>query len=304
MSKGLQLPSGKTLCGADHDLLKRWHKIGVIKFDESKPYDLRSGKKSCFYVSARDELSQHTDVLCATGDAIARTLWRHMANIRDDRKPFLLGLPTAGRQLAQAAAESPRLERGSLERAAFADIREVQKTSHGLSQHRGGWVVGTRASDHDERFRDILIDNAVSSGGTVADWIPRLEEDGYRRDGLDLCVLIDHERGAASYLKIFHNIRHTISVFWMRDIAYVYVHILKVWPEQAVDILEEEIESRKVITKESSHEADCQFTLSEDEKTLLSKIHSATKEEIDKSLVDAGVYTADGRLTKKYGGDA
>lgn len=246
MEKGLQLPSGRTLYGADRDLLKRWHDIGVIKFDENGPFALRSGTKSCFYVSAREELSQNTDVLGATGDAIARTLWRHMADIRDDRKPFLLGLPTAGRQLAQAAAESPRDEPDSFERTAFADIREVKKTTHGLEQHRGGWVVGKRTRDHDERFRDILIDNVASSGGTVAEWIPRLEEDGYRRDGLDLCVLIDRELGASSFLRVFHGIVHTVPVFLMSDIVYAYTHVLEVWPEHAIDLLEKEIETSTV----------------------------------------------------------
>lgn len=45
-------------------------------------------------------------------------------------------------------------------------------------------------------------------------------------------------------------------------------------------------------------------TLSDKEKARFERIRNATPEEINQSLIDAGVYTPDGRLTKKYGGSA
>ena len=42
----------------------------------------------------------------------------------------------------------------------------------------------------------------------------------------------------------------------------------------------------------------------DDVREILLKLETASKEEINQSLIDAGVYTLDGRLRKKYGGDA
>lgn len=63
-------------------------------------------------------------------------------------------------------------------------------------------------------------------------------------------------------------------------------------------------DARQVAADSFFESPDFIATLSDQDKRWLEHIKSASQDEIENSLVNAGVYTPDGRLTKKYGGNA
>lgn len=235
----MQVPSGRTFDQFDLSLLRDFARVGFIQYNE-KPFTLRSKILSHVYVYGRDDLTHNPDVLAKTGHRILGVARAHTARMDDLRRPHFLGLPTAGTALATAAALADDLH--PPHRAGFSIVREVQKTTHGATEHRGGWVVGKYDP---KKWRYFPLDNVTTDGGTKETWAPRLQEDGFPSYDLDWMILVDRQQGALKRLSAL-GFKSVIVVYNLLDITYAFEK-MELWPKVAVKQVEKEIADHQVV---------------------------------------------------------
>jgi len=237
----LEGPSGRTLYGVDLRLLEDWHRVGVVKYSEEPSFKLKSGIKSHVYVSAREDLTENPDVLDDTGAIILLRARQYMFEVDDCRRPYFLGLPTAGTALAQAAAGASKDETRVHERAASSIVREVPKTTHGADEHRNGWFVKYKPKE----FRYFVLDNVITDGDTKQMWAERLLEDGYPAYDLDWMILIDRQQGGVENMKR-RGIKNVMAIYNLLDITFAFGE-MGLWPKEAVRQVEQEIIAHQFI---------------------------------------------------------
>jgi len=92
--------SASMLPGLDDELLRLMESYGFIKRRE-EPFTLKSGIQSRVYVSGGADLTDHPDLLSLVGRKISNMLRNHTPA---GRQACLIGIPTAGTTLAQAAS--------------------------------------------------------------------------------------------------------------------------------------------------------------------------------------------------------
>lgn len=235
----MQVPSGRTLYPVDLDLLREWHRVGLIAYSET-PLKLKSGEQSRVYVRAREDLTENPDVLDDTGAAILQKSRRLLVANYDNRRPCFLGLPTAGTALADAASLASRDETTLHERAASAIVREVKK-DHGAAEHRGGWFLKYKP----EKFRYFILDNTVRDGETKRIWIQRLLEDGYPAYDLDWMILVDRQQGGVEGMQRL-GLKSVIVLYYLLDIVFVYGQ-LGLWTKEQVAQIEQEIKAHQFV---------------------------------------------------------
>ena len=152
----------------------------------------------------------------------------------------LIGVPTAGTALAAAcfAAEVSDTNTAFKPKTSFRIMREVKK-EHGRDR---GWVVG--APDH-QKHHYVLVDNVATSGESIERAALKLVEDGFDVSQVDCLILVDRQQGAVKRLQRV-GFRRIVVVFNLLDIAYAFGE-LKIWPQEAVQKVKEEIKAHQFV---------------------------------------------------------
>jgi orotate phosphoribosyltransferase len=244
----MQVPSGRTFTKADLDLLRRMADVGFIKYSD-KQFQLKSGIMSNVYVFGREDLTDHPELEWIAGRKIAQVVYE---NTLDDRQPCLIGLPTAGTALAQAASmasvhllrDRPLMDLLSTSHhvpIAHRIMREQLK-SHGSGQHKGTWVNGR--PDH-MRQQYWTVDNVVTDGDTKVENARRLESDGYPAFQMPVLIYVDRQQGAVRRLKD-EGFEKIIVVFELLDVTFAFGE-MDLWPKTAVASVEEEIKAHQLV---------------------------------------------------------
>lgn len=240
---GMQVPSGGWLDDYDLELLKDMVRYGFIRWDE-KPIRLKSGVESHVYVYGREDVTDNILFEGEIGWKIAAVVTKTMENLKDVRRPCLIGVPVAGTVFAQAASMmswgGKRL--GSLLPApggiSHRVMREVLKT-HGAHQD---WVNGRPDT---ARHCYWLVDNVVTDGQSKIEAAEKLAEDGYPVKEMPCLIFVDREQGAVKRLER-HGFRHIIVVYNLLDLTYAFGE-LNLWPKSAVLSVEEEIRAHQLL---------------------------------------------------------
>src|SRR3989344_5131486 len=97
----MNVPSGRIYDKLDLKIIRLMAKYGFIRWRE-EPFQLNSGIESHVYISGREDLTDHPDLERLIGKKIA--LGVKANSLPKDKQPCLVGVPTAGTTLAQAAA--------------------------------------------------------------------------------------------------------------------------------------------------------------------------------------------------------
>lgn len=194
-------------------LLNLMYAYGFVKWSP-EPFTLKSGKQSHVYVFGREDITDDPHLLYMLGEEIVRAV--RVACGNDQRLPCLIGIPTAGTPLAQAASmvnfferkENPR-KVGAIQ-ICFRVMREKRK-GHGAHQ---GWVNG--APDLANHFY-CVVDNVVTDGQSKIETAERLLEDGYPAYEMPQIILVAREWKVVEELKK-RGFKHVIVLFTLKDI--------------------------------------------------------------------------------------
>jgi len=230
----IEAPSGRILDARDLDLLRLMGAYGFIRHSK-EPFTLNSGIESNIYVFGREDLTDNPNLLCLVGKKIASVV-RHVAQ-NDTRQPCLIGLPTAGSPLAQAASMVDYASKDS-QLICFRTMREVRK-EHGA--HRT-WVNGRPDT---ERHYYMSVDNIVTDGATKINDAEKLNIDGYPGKTMPHLIFVDRQQGAL--IKLAEAGLTSIEVIYnLLDITFAFGE-LGLWPQSAVTAVENEIKAHQTI---------------------------------------------------------
>ena len=227
----MNVPSGRVYGKLDLKIIRRMAKYGFIRWQE-KPFRLHSGIESHVYVSGREDLTDHPDLVGLIGKKIALTVKAN--SLPKDKQPCLIGIPTAGTTLAQAASTASShgriLVNGQV--ICFRTMREVLK-GHGA--HSDVWVNGEADLS---RHTYWTIDNVITSGESLFDAETKFLSDGYPNKG-PLLILADRGQGGIERLKQY-KFQRIVTVYRLIDLVRVFGE-LNFWPEKIVKSCEEEL---------------------------------------------------------------
>lgn len=129
----MEVPSGRMLDEFDLEILRTMNDCGFVRHSP-QPFTLKSGIKSNVYVYGREDLTDNPGLEIKIGKKVASEVTR--ATLRDEKKVCLIGIPTAGTALAQAAAMMSNW--GGLSSICHRILREAVKTTHGAGCSSGG----------------------------------------------------------------------------------------------------------------------------------------------------------------------
>lgn len=229
----MDVPSGRKFDADDQNLLKLMARVKFIRYSE-EPFRLKSGIDSFVYVVGREDLTDHPDVEFEVGKKIASIVWQ---NARNEKKPILIGIPTAGNALAQAGAMASHLctsPQGPL--IGHRIMRELRK-QHGA---HSTWINGApNLNDHEY----WMIDNVATDGRTKLEAADKLEVDGYPAREMPCLIWIDRQQGAVAKLEA-EGFNRIIVAYNLLDITYAYGE-LNLWPKSVVAAVEDEIRAHQ-----------------------------------------------------------
>ena len=202
------------------------HKYGFVKWS-TQAITLKSGKKSHVYVYGMEDITDNPDFLSLISGIIYNEILK--VSEKDNRQPCLIGIPTAGTPLAQAASMMSvgylkdmrkfhttlghkEGAQGTCSSFSFRIMREKKKEGYGV---HSTWVNG---KPNPEKHVYCVIDNVATDGGSKIEIAKRLEEDGYpSRDKIHWIILVDREQGAEARLKA-EGFKNIYIIFTLRDI--------------------------------------------------------------------------------------
>lgn len=244
----MDLPSGRKLSDDDIALLTYMHVFGFVRYSH-EPFTLASGIASNVYVFGREDLTDHPELLHFVGQKIAWMVYQAIPpKFEDDRSPCLIGLPTAGYALAQAATTSAYYLKAMFERDIFGHplpdisfrvMREALK-KRGPGAHQT-WING----QPNEKYQTYwMVDNVMTNGQTKIDAAEKWRESGYPHRP-PVIVLVDRCQGALENLrrKGFEQVH---VCFNLLDMAYFYGKI-GLWPKNVVSAVETEIQEHQLL---------------------------------------------------------
>ncbi|MBI3572044.1 hypothetical protein HY091_00715 [Candidatus Kaiserbacteria bacterium] len=214
----------------DISLLYRIADSGFIAWKDEPVTFKNPALKSRVYVGGREDLTHNPDLLIDIGGIIVQKVWEVVSV---HRRPCLIGIPSAGRPLAQAAATHPD---GMF---AFEVLREKKK-EHGAHQH---WVDGRPNA---ENLEHVTLDNTITDGASKLEWFRRLREDGYPVDTMHHLVLVDRQEGG---IEMLVAAGYRVQGIWkLREILFAFAEH-GIWPrERVVEGLDEISANRRVVS--------------------------------------------------------
>ncbi len=226
----MDVPSGMVYDRLDLRILRRLAEVGFVKHSD-EPVTLKSGIKSNVYVFGRNDLTEHPDLEVLIGQKIWRLIRR--ASPPDGSQPCLIGIPTAGTALAQAAAMMSFLD-AERPPVCHRSMRQVLKKKHGV---HSDWIDG--APDI-ERHTYWLVDNVVTDGRSKIEAAARAAEQGYP-SRMPCFIFVDRQQGAIKRLAD-ERFGEVVVAYNLLDITFAFGE-LGLWPKDAVRAVEEEIQA-------------------------------------------------------------
>ena len=240
----MQVPSGRTFDGNDLELIRYLHRYGSDRYS-ARPFRLRSGIQSRVYVGlGREDTTDNPGFERAVGWRIHCAVAKLMEEAPDDPRWWgLIGIPTAGTVLAQAAVMAPTLGGypESVDQCPHVIFHRVMRET--LKQHGDNptWVNGR---PDESRHRYVLLDNTDTDGQTKSETIPRLAHDGYAAKNMPLIIVIDREQGGVQRLERLELFERVVVMYNLLDIVFAF-GALKLWSPEAVKAIEEEIRTNQ-----------------------------------------------------------
>lgn len=214
----------------DESLIARMIEYGCLKYLE-KPVVLHSGALTNFYISTRDEVTTHLDLLRMLGWKIVLELDK--LDHRFERV-CLIGVPTAGQPLVQSACQISynKPSRDNCEGTYVFELMNQSKKSYGTHV---GWVYGK--PDHSTHY--YLIDNALSSGAAFYEAIQKLIADAYPIENVGALILVNRHTRAEHKFKQY-ALTCIEFVYELEDMVEFGVREKKM-PKSALEVLHKEI---------------------------------------------------------------
>lgn len=239
----MELPSGRTLGTLDFVILELMAEYGFIRWSEQLIHF--SSVDSHVYVGGREDFTDHPDLQWALGRKIARLVLAN-AHVRQDQKQqCLIGIPTAGTPLAQAAVMVDfSIRRESSDNARekpriiYRIMREALK-AHGVHPD---WVNG-KADPLKHTY--WTVDNTVTNGRSKLDARDRLKESGYPVDDMRHLILVDRQQGGIPNMESF-GFRDIVVAYNLLDITYAFGE-RGLWPRKRVRAVEQEIKTHQLV---------------------------------------------------------
>jgi len=233
----MQLPSGESYSALDLQILRRMSECGFVRYSE-KPFRLKSGIDSHVYVFGREDLTDNPDLEWIIGERIVLEVSE--GSIEGDKRPCLIGIPTAGTALAQAAAMvSWDMSRVCVPPAfpviAHRIMREGKK-EHGV-HHK--WVNGDPSPEHTY----WAVDNVVTDGASKFEAAEKLAESGYESFEMPQIVLVDRQQGGIKKMEE-GGFKRVHVIYRLLDISFALGEF-RLWPKEVVSRVEEEIRAHQ-----------------------------------------------------------
>jgi len=229
------VPSGRTYYQDDLDLLAMMVKYGFIRRDD-EPFTLNSGIKSHVYVFGREDVTDYPEFEWKLGLKITRIVQKH-SRVKD-KQPCLIGIPTAGNAIAQAASTVSYRNKITVsgEYICHRVMRQKLK-EHGAHPK---WVNGDPEPDKHTYW---TIDNVVTNGDSKFVANERLLENGYPVDASPSFILVDRQQGGIERMRIA-GFRRVVVAYYLLDLTFAFGE-LGLWPKDTVKAVEKEIEAHQ-----------------------------------------------------------
>lgn len=225
------MPGSSSWDPLDRTILEGFARGDTLRWNE-QPIELRAGKHSHVYVSARGELTDDPELLWPLGYKIALTVQNDQDLEGDTRPPCFVGIPTAGTPLAVAASLAAFRER--IYQDAGSRVMYDARKLHGNDRR---WLAGEPI---DVATRSIwLLDNTVTDAQTKREALTRLGRDGYKPADISALVLIDRQQGGLEAMQQM-GFRRVVALYSVLDIAAEFERIGH-WSRARVRAVKEEI---------------------------------------------------------------
>ncbi len=216
-------PSGQILDYYDLFLIQEMEANRTIEWSD-KEVTFNSGFQCNVYLRMRSDLTHNVPLLLRAGHQIKKTI----LGLRPTHGPkfCLIGIPTAGTPLAQAAAmASFDPQRQLTSTICFRQLRSELKKGHGKTADTM-WA-GPPELEH---YSPATVENVVSTAKAYFDHLKHLEEDGYPTKEMWHIAFADWELGGTEALSDA-GYTNGLVLYRMRDMIAALVH-LGVWPAE------------------------------------------------------------------------
>lgn len=236
----MQVPSGRTFDGSDLEFIGYLHRYRSVRFSE-QPFRLRSGIESRVYVGlGREDTTDNPGFERAVGWRISCAVAKLMDEAPEDPRWWgLIGIPTAGTVLAQAAvmAATPGGYPESVDQLTRVIFHRVMREALKPHGDNPTWVNGR---PDETRHHYVLLDNTDTDGETKIEHAARLGHDGYAVKNMPLIIVIDRNQGGVRRLKRLGLFERIVVMYNLLDIIFAFGE-LKLWAPEAVRTIKEEI---------------------------------------------------------------
>lgn len=236
----MQVPSGRTLNSDDLEFVRYLQRYRSIRPSE-QPFRLQSGIDSHVYVElGREDVTDNPGFEQFVGWRIHCAVANLMEETPEDPRWWgLIGIPTAGTVLAQAAVMAARLDGypESVDRRQRVIFHRMMRES--LKRHGANptWVNG---QPDESRHRYVLLDNTNTDGETKIETAAKLEHDGYRVRKMPCLIVIDRGQGGVQRLERSNVFERVVVMYNLLDIVHAYAE-LGLWTKEATRIVTKEI---------------------------------------------------------------
>lgn len=218
-------PSGRTLGYADLKLIAELESIGSIGWSEEE-ISFHKGFRSHVYIQMRNELSRQPATLARVASRIKEKV--EQLPITTGPQKCLIGIPTAGTQLAQAVAMLSHFDHLLHVRPhtepliCFQSMRSVLK-GHGKDKQ---WIGPADI----KRYSYISIENVVSTAAGMLEHLNQMWKERYPIRVMHHVVFADWELGGVRNLDN-EAIKNVHTLYIVRDMVAALVY-LGIWPKE------------------------------------------------------------------------
>jgi len=225
-TKPFRAPSGRVLGYADLCLIAGLADAGSIGWSEEEvPY--HKGFRSHVYIQMRNELSRHPALLARVAARIKEGVEQTPLTTGPQR--CVIGIPTAGTQLAQAVAMLSHFDHVTHVRPhseppiCFQSMRSVLKETHGKDRH---WIGPADIG----RYSYVSVENVISTAAGMLEYLDKMWHERYPIRVMHHVVFADWELGGIKNLDDA-AIKHVHTLYVVRDMVAALVY-LGAWPQE------------------------------------------------------------------------
>jgi orotate phosphoribosyltransferase len=186
--------------------------------------EFNSGFTCHVYLQGRNDLSDYPPLL----RRVALTLCGKTVTLPNTHGPqkCLIGIPTAGTQLAQEICSVTR-GRLDIDPYCFRTMRSVLK-AHGKDQQ---WIGNANLARHSY----VTVENVLSTGKAMLTYLERMEPEGYPIRDMDHVVFASWELGGIMNLAKA-GITNVYVMYSIPEVIALFVE-LKHWPAERLDYI-------------------------------------------------------------------